>query len=126
MLEYSFELNLLANYNYPEFTREADRATLSGFGLTPVGLQFNWGQNRSVQPFIRTATGFLYLNDPFPDSRGAKFNFTLEAGAGLEFRLTDHSSFALEYKYHHMSNGDRGEVNPGIDSNILYGAVTLF
>ena len=126
ILEYTLEFNLLASYRYPAFTQEAARTSISGVGLAPVGFQFNWRQDKKLQPFLKSAAGFLYFKNPFPDHRGVKFNFTLEAGGGIELLLTDHTSLTFGYKYHHLSNGDTGEVNPGIDSNVFYGAITIF
>jgi opacity protein-like surface antigen len=79
-----------------------------------------------IQPFLKSSTGFMYLDNPFPDDRGIKLNFVFEVGTGVEILLTDFSSLTLGYKYHHMSNGEIGQVNPGVDSNIIYGALTFF
>lgn len=125
LLEYTVELNISANYYNPGI-QDISPGSFTGFGITPLGFQYNWRKNKPIQPFLKSSTGFLYLDNPFPDSRGIKFNFVLEVGTGVEFMLTEYSSFTVGYKYHHMSNGEIGQVNPGVDSNIFYGALTFF
>lgn len=126
LLEYVLKLNLLAWYRYPDEIMTEKTVSLYGFGITPVGFQVNWRKNNQLQPFLNSSIGIMYLNNPFPDVRGTRINFTLEVGSGLEIILSPHSSFTLGYRYHHMSNGSTGDVNPGVDSNVLYGAFTFF
>ena len=68
----------------------------------------------------------MHLTEPFPDNRGTKFNFTLEIGGGIEIKLFNNAFMTLGYKYHHMSNGRLGRINPGVDSNVFYGGITIF
>lgn len=125
LLEYTAEANLAANYTLTSTDRyQAD--SYSGFGITPLGFQFNFNQHNIVQPFIKSSAGFIYFKKPFPDNRGVQFNLTLELGAGIEIMVLDNISLSLGYKYHHMSNGQAGQINPGIDSNIFYTGITIF
>lgn len=126
LLEYRLELNLYSRITYPEFEPERKRMSLSGYGIVPLGLRVNFRQSRQLQPFIGTSGGFMYLNDPFPDERGKNFNYTFTAGAGLEILLGSNTSLSLGYKYYHLSNGESGEVNPGVDSAFFFGSLTLF
>jgi len=126
VLEYRMELNVFSKITYPEFEPRQERTSLSGFGLTPLGLRINFRQSETVQPFLGTSGGFMYLDGPFPDERGEKFNYTLRAGLGLEFMINTGSSFSIGYTYFHISNGDNGEVNPGIDSGFLFASLTFF
>ncbi|MDZ7693471.1 MAG: acyloxyacyl hydrolase [Balneolaceae bacterium] len=126
LLKYVGEMNLHVNYQFSDISRRVTASSIGGFGVAPVGFQLNWGKHRTVQPFLKSSTGFIYLSDPFPDRRGTRFNFILELGTGLEIKLFDHSFLTLGYKYHHMSNGRLGDVNPGLDSNIFYAGFTVF
>lgn len=125
LLEYVGEISLSANYQIEE-TKKYQSESFSGFGFSPLGFQFNINQKNIVQPFFKTSAGFMLFNEPFPDQRGVKFNYTLELGGGLEIVVTDHMSLSVGYKYHHMSNGQTGQINPGVDSNIFYTGVTIF
>ncbi|PAU95500.1 hypothetical protein CK503_00090 [Aliifodinibius salipaludis] len=125
LLEYTAEVNLAANYTLSNTARYR-AGSYSGFGITPLGFQFNFNQHNIVQPFLKSSTGFMYFKKPFPDNRGVQFNFTLELGTGVEIMVLDNISLSLGYKYHHMSNGQLGKINPGIDSNIFFTGVTIF
>lgn len=126
IIEYVTELNLAVNYNLNSTPKGFGSGTFSGFGGTPLGFQINFHKQNLIQPFFKTSAGFMYLDKQFPDSRGTKFNFTLELGTGVEMMVTSNISFTLGYKYHHMSNFFFGDINPGIDSNIFYTGVTVF
>ena len=125
LLEYTAEANLAANYTLSN-TARYQAGSYSGFGITPLGFQFNINQQNTVQPFIKSSTGFMYFKKPFPDGRGVQFNLTLELGAGVEIMVLENISLSVGYKYHHMSNGHLGEINPGVDSNIFYTGFTIF
>lgn len=125
ILEYVGEVNLAANYELVA-TSESQPGSYSGFGAAPLGFQLNLNHDKVVQPFFKSSAGFMLFKKRFPDKRGTMFNFTLELGGGLEFVIAENFSFTLGYKYHHMSNGQFGQINPGIDSNIFYSGMTIF
>ncbi|MDZ7660202.1 MAG: acyloxyacyl hydrolase [Fodinibius sp.] len=125
LLEYTAETNLAANYTLSN-TNRYQAGSYSGFGITPLGFQINLNQHNIIQPFFKSSTGFMYFKKPFPDSRGVQFNLTLELGTGVEVMVFDNVSLTIGYKYHHMSNGQLGEINPGVDSNIFYSGFTIF
>jgi len=125
LLEYTTEVNLAANYTLAD-TPRYQAGSYSGIGITPLGFQINLNQHNKVQPFLKSSAGFMYFKKPFPDNRGVQFNLTLELGTGVEIMIFDNISLSVGYKYHHMSNGQLGEINPGIDSNIFYTGFTIF
>lgn len=126
VVEYRLELTAFSKLTYPEFAPERERSSLSGFGMSPVGMRINFRQSHGLQPFLGATGGFIYLNGPFPDERGEKFNFTLRGGFGLELIIGQASSLSLGYNYMHLSNGNNGEVNPGVDSGFLFASLTFF
>jgi hypothetical protein len=46
-------------------------------------------------------------------------------GAGLRLVLTTRTTLTVGYRYHHLSNGFRGKINPGVDANLVYLGVSL-
>lgn len=127
-IRYTLDMNMSATYTYPSeglLTNNPRRSSTGGFGFAPLGFQIDLEENKTVSPFIQSAAGFILLKEPFPDERGTRFNFTLEFGAGLNISLSDHLALFAGYKYHHMSNGERGIVNPGVDSNFLFGGLLI-
>ena len=90
------------------------------FGIIPVGLQINFRPRKKVQPFIEGTGGFLYFNKRIPGEVGTRFTFTADVGGGAEVRLKKGRAITVGYKYLHLSNGNRGIQNPGIDNNLIY------
>lgn len=126
LFKYRFSLNLFSKITYPEFEPSRNRASLSGFGITPLGLRINFVSDKQLQPFVDFSGGMIVFDEPFPDSRGKKFNYTLGLGGGLEYMVNSGASLSFGYRYFHISNGERGQVNPGIDSSFFFFALTIF
>lgn len=136
-LTYTADLFPAALLSIPPHTIPASHATPTqgevwqsgfqtyGFGASPMGLRLNYRPTKRVQPFITGSVGFIYFFLPMPDQRGKHLNFTADAGLGVQVVLTSSTTLTLGYRYHHLSNGFRGKINPGVDANLLYLGVTL-
>ena len=107
------------------FRVDETRRTSYAFGIIPVGLQINFRPRKKVQPFIEGSGGFVYFNKRIPTDIGTRFTFTADVGAGAEFRLKNARAVTVGYKYFHLSNGNRGIQNPGIDNNLIYVGYTF-
>lgn len=92
----------------------------NGVGAYPLGLRVTFRFRERVRPFVAGHTGGLYFSEPVPDPRGRRFNFAAGIGAGVQVTLPRRLSLTLGYRYHHLSNGFRGSINPGLDANLLY------
>jgi opacity protein-like surface antigen len=91
-----------------------------GFGLYPLGLRVGFRPSSALRPFVAGHTGLFYLFDAMPDERGRHTNFAVGIGGGVEISLGRRATLTLGYRYHHLSNGFRGRINPGLDANLLY------
>ena len=111
--------------NANAFRIDKFRRTSYAFGIIPVGLQINFRPRKKVQPFIEGSGGFVYFNKRIPNELGTHFTFTADVGAGAEFLLKNARSVTVGYKYFHLSNGNRGVQNPGIDNNLIYVGYTF-
>jgi len=132
-LKYTADIIPAAFLNYPdvEIVRNPPslalvRPTKYAFGAAPLGLQINFRPRKKIQPFIAATGGFLYFSQRTPNFGGTRFNFTADLGGGLEIRLKEKRSVIVGYKYHHISNAERGIVNPGFDNNLIYIGYTFF
>ena len=102
------------------------RPTRYAFGAAPLGLQVNFRPRKNIQPFVGSSGGFLYFNERTPNFGGTRFVFTADIGGGVEFKLKNKRAVTVGYKYYHISNWDRGIVNPGYDNNLFYAGYTFF
>lgn len=108
------------------FLVQRTRKSVYAAGLAPIGFQLNFRRRHRVQPFANTSGGFLYFADPIPNSLGKQFNFTADFGGGIQIMLRPNRAATFGYKYHHISNGNRGVVNPGFDSHLIYAGFSIF
>ena len=72
-----------------------------------------------VRATARLDGGGVWLRDRIPTEDGTRFNFLAQAGVGLEWRLSPGVWLSTEYRRLHVSNGGRGDINPGIDAPLL-------
>jgi hypothetical protein len=105
---------------FPGNNPEKRALSTTGVGAYPLGLRVTFRFRERVRPFIAGHTGGLYFADPLPDPRGRRFNFAVGIGTGVWVALPHRLSLTLGYRYHHLSNGFRGSINPGLDANLLY------
>lgn len=120
-LKYTIDAIPLAVLSAPRFrSTNGFRQTSYSAGVSPLGLQMNFLPRKKVQPFFDASGGLLVFNKAIPNDFGKQFNFTAHVGGGVEFRLKKGRAFTVGYKYFHISNGNRGLVNPGIDNNLIY------
>jgi opacity protein-like surface antigen len=108
------------------FTARRVRRQITGAGLSPVGFQLNFRRRERVQPFAQASGGFLYFGESVPLEGGAQFNFTADFGGGLQVKTGARRAWTLGYRYHHVSNGYRAQLNPGFDANLFYFGYSIF
>lgn len=104
----------------------AERRTITGAGLSPVGFQLNFRRRERVQPFVQASGGFLYFGERVPDREGAQLNFTTDFGGGVQWKAGSRRAWTVGYRFHHVSGGYRAGVNPGFDSNLFYAGFSIF
>ncbi len=94
-------------------------------GGSPIGAQVNLVHYRRVEPFLTSGGGFLYFNHHMFGA--TKFNFTAQLGAGVQlFTSNRRTALDLGIKYHHISNANLVNHNPGMDSYMVFVGVSLF
>jgi len=96
-----------------------------GVGANPVGLRITYRVAKRVQPFIAGSTGLVYFLQSVPNERGKHLHFMFDVGVGVQVVLTPDLILTAGYRYYHLSNGFRGQINPGIDENLLHLGVAV-
>ncbi len=90
-----------------------------GEGMSPIGMQWNFLPAKRLQPYLIAHGGYMYSTQAIPIDFAGSFNFTFDFGGGIEFYHSPTRSIRAEYRYHHISNHDTADENPGIDSGLL-------
>jgi hypothetical protein len=107
-------------------TSNGHRAYAYGVGGSPVGAQVNFVHYRHVEPFLTSGGGFLYFNHRMFGTT-QQFNFTAQLGGGVQlFTSSRRTAIDFGYKYHHISNANLANQNPGLDSHMLFVGLSLF
>lgn len=94
-----------------------------GVGLTPIVWRWNLEPRGRALPFLELAGGALWTTEPVPD-RTTGSNFTAHVGAGVRWLRAARQGFVLAYRFHHISNGNRIDRNPGVNSHQVYAGWT--
>ena len=119
---------LLSNEPTSEGTAPASRSqerTAVGVGVRPAGLRLTYRPEKRVQPFVAGSTGLAFFNRSVPNALGRSLNFMFGVGAGVRVAVTPALILTAGYRYHHLSNGFRGQINPGVDANLFQLGVTV-
>jgi hypothetical protein len=98
-------------------------------GVNPLGLKFNFLRDRRFQPFVASTAGFVAAVRPIPVdvSKETRFNFTFDFQIGFErFNSSRTRAWTFGYKLQHISNANRGDINPGVDFNVLFIGYSFF
>jgi hypothetical protein len=118
-LAYSYTLQNGTVYSGTITTTCHGRRWTIGESFSPVGFQWNFLPSNKVQPFFVGHGGYIYSTQPIPNLEDGSFNFTFDLGAGIEFYRSKTRSVRAEYRYHHISNHNTAQQNPGIDNGLF-------
>jgi hypothetical protein len=89
-----------------------------GFGLSPLVWRWNFEPHGRVAPYAELAGGGIWTTKPVPDETTTA-NFTAHVGGGIRYFFKPRQAFVVNYWFHHISNGNRLDRNPGVNSHIV-------
>jgi hypothetical protein len=92
-----------------------------GINLGLIG-RWHFIRRRNWSLFVDGGVGILGTTNNVPPS-GTNFNFTPQVGGGATIRLAQQRRLLLGLRWHHISNADLSENNPG--QNAVLGYVGL-
>ena len=78
-----------------------------------------------VLPVWKLGAGFLYSNIKLPGGE-TRENFSLLTAFGVDIMVTDSSALFLGYRFHHVSNANIGDVNPGINLHTMMFGLSFY
>ncbi|MGE5345851.1 MAG: acyloxyacyl hydrolase [Acidithiobacillales bacterium] len=78
-----------------------------------------------IAPYGEIALGLCGSPDRIP-AAGTRVNFLVQAGAGLVLRTGKRWSTVVGWRWVHISNGNFGESNPGVNFSVLLLGGRLF
>jgi hypothetical protein len=74
---------------------------------------------RTWSLYFDAGVGLMGSNEDVPD-HGSRFSFTPQLGAGMSFQIAGDSRLYVGTRWHHVSNANIFEANPGIDTQLVY------
>jgi hypothetical protein len=97
-----------------------------GAGASPVGIQILGPPMGRFRIMLESLGGFLYFRERVLSPQASQFNFTIDLAPTVLISTSPNSAIVAGFRYHHMSNANISNKNPGLDSEIVYVGVRLF
>ena len=107
-LEYDVEV-------VPAFMVFQDSTAVYGINLTPALVKWNIRTKGKIVPYLEWGAGLLFTASDVPDGTSS-FNFTPQAGVGLQIFSREKRAVRIGFRYMHISNGGLNRPNPGINT----------
>ena len=78
-------------------------------------------------PFWDAGAGMIWTNlAPRIPEQSTPFEFVLETGPGIHYFMTQTVALTTGFRFHHISNGNLGERNTGINAWLSYLGISVF
>jgi len=94
------------------------RYTAYGVGITPVGVRTSLGLPLASRLSVSLGAGGVYLSRAIPYDVATRFNFHFSVRPELTVPLGRLGLFTGGCEFFHVSNGNTGKVNPGINGGL--------
>jgi len=110
-----------AELNHLYFDQELNDAL--GINLNLLIRWHAWhNKARTWSAYFDAGVGIMVSDEDVPDL-GARFNFTPQIGGGMSFRVGNDSRLYVGTRWHHTSNANIFEQNPGRDTVLVYAMI---
>jgi hypothetical protein len=91
-----------------------------GTGASPVGFKAYLNPSGSKRFFAGVSGGMIAFSSDVPVETSRRLNFMFDYGGGVDFDVGNSRSATIGYRFHHISNAGSGQVNPGLDANVIF------
>lgn len=95
------------------------KKTAFGVGLIPIAVEVTLRLSDRTGIVLGGGGGASYFDRRIPDPDETRFNFLADGHTGLYLR-SSMGTASVGFRLQHISNGDTGRVNPGLDTRMLY------
>jgi hypothetical protein len=95
------------------------KKTAFGVGLIPIAAEATLHLSDRTGIVLGGGGGAAYFNRRIPDPDETRFNFLADGHTGV-YVHSSAGTLTLGFRLQHISNGDTGRVNPGLDTRMLY------
>jgi lipid A 3-O-deacylase len=113
----------------PALVAFEDSQTIYGGGFNLL-LRYDFATGTRVVPFLEGGAGILLSTPQSTDRqsqfRASQFNFTLQIAPGIRYFLNKRAALSLEYRFHHISDANTTEHNPGLNSDFVLLGFSIF
>lgn len=97
------------------------RHTAYGAGFAPLGFEGIAALGPRLALQVGVLGGAVMFNRRIPDPGETRFNFMADGSAALRIAVRPGGpSVVAGFRVNHISNGGQGQVNPGMDSRLLF------
>ncbi|MEL7495905.1 MAG: acyloxyacyl hydrolase, partial [Cyanobacteria bacterium J06554_11] len=87
-------------------------------------LRSHWLRRENWSLYVDGGAGIIGTTNDVP-ADGSSFNFTPQVGGGATFNIQNEKRLMVGLRWHHISNADTFESNPGLDALQGYVGVNL-
>ncbi len=117
-LELGVELHPVFWINQPRTPEGTDRQDTLAFAGDAILRWYPVQTGPRVAPYAELALGLCGSPDTVPPS-GTQVNFLVQAGVGVAVRTGKRWSTVVGWRWCHISNGNYGEHNPGVNFSLI-------
>lgn len=117
-------LNEPAKYGPDGRALTLERQWQYGAGISPLGFRMIWRRPGSFQPYGIAKGNILYFKNRVLSTQGTHLQFGSEIGLGMQKDLNSRLGIRAGFSDFHLSNGNIGRRNPGIDFMYFTGSLT--
>jgi len=92
------------------------RELTPGLAISPIGLRLLWRQDKKIKPYFIAKGGMIGFTQKALSQNATYYDFLLQVGIGMQFKLTDRFDFRAGFSVVHFSDAFIVPSNPGLDS----------
>jgi hypothetical protein len=88
-------------------------------------VRYNFLTGSRFIPFLQAGAGVIALDADLRQQADG-VNFILQSGVGLHYFISERTALTGEWRFHHISNANIHDRNPGINSSLVMFGFTFF